>query len=152
RLAQFLTRQGAAGLHRAYAERSQDGPFLQGRLDLPEQVREPPGRKDRLHSCYEDFTVDVPCNQVPRATAELVLASPLLGENSRAALRHGLTAFAEVKPVPLHAASFAEALPGGSDPRSRETYRLMLDLCRLLFEGLSPRQVSGPTSCPTFLL
>jgi 5-methylcytosine-specific restriction enzyme subunit McrC len=152
RLAQFLSAQGTAGLHRAYAERFREGPFLQGRLDLPSQVREAPGRKDRLHSCSEDFTVDVPCNQVPRATAELVLASPLLGESIRAALRQGLRAFAEVQPVALRAAVFAEALPAGSDPQARESYRLVLDLCRLLFEGLSPRQAAGPTSCPTFLL
>ena len=64
RLARLLAERSSAGLHRAYAERSDSGPFLQGRLDLPAQLHEPAGRKDALHCRYEDFTVDVPCNQV----------------------------------------------------------------------------------------
>src|SRR5262245_5790383 len=87
RLARLLTERAARGLHRAYVERSAEGPFVQGRLDLPAQIRGAPGRKDRVHCRHEDFTLDVPCNQVPRATAEQVLRSPLLGDAVRAALR-----------------------------------------------------------------
>src|SRR5690242_15578877 len=100
-LARLLAERAARGLHRAYVERSQHGAFLQGRLDVPAQLRETPARKDRIHSRAEDFTADVPCNQVPRATAELVLRSPLLGEAARRAVRAALTPFAEVSPVPL---------------------------------------------------
>src|SRR5262249_17339573 len=80
RLARLLTERSSAGLHRAYAERSDSGPFLQGRLDVPAQLREAGGRKDALHCRYEDFTSDVPCNQVGKATALLLLRSPLVAE------------------------------------------------------------------------
>src|SRR5207245_2240159 len=101
RLAQLLTQRAAAGLHRAYAERATHGPFLQGRLDVSAQLRDPHGRKDRVHCRHEEFTADVPCNQVPRATAERVLHSPLLGEAVRADLQRSLAPYAEVSSVPL---------------------------------------------------
>jgi 5-methylcytosine-specific restriction enzyme subunit McrC len=147
-LARLLAERAARGLHRAYVERSQHGPFLQGRLDLPAQLRDAHGRKDRVHCRHEDFTADVPCNQVPRATAELVLRSPLLGEPARLTLRRALTPFADVSPVPLGPDSFAVA----AADRLTEAYRPLLELCRLLAESLSPAEAAGGNACPAFLL
>jgi len=148
RLARLLGERAAAGLHRAYAERRQAGPYLQGRLDMAAQVRTPAVRKDRVHSCYDEFTADVPCNQVPRATAELVLASPLLGDPARAALRTALAGYADVRAIPLDPAAFAAAAPD----RRTEAYRPLLDLCRLLAQELTPGPDAGPAPCPAFLL
>ena len=148
RLAWLLAERAAAGLHRAYSERAEQGPFLQGRLDVPAQLREPAGRKDRLHSCYEEFSADVPCNQVPRATAELVLRSPLLGDGVRAALRRALQGFAGVSPIPLGPESFQAA----QADRLTEPYRPLLDLCRLLADSLAPQESAGAVVCPAFLL
>ncbi len=152
RLVHLLAERSAAGLHRDYAERNQAGPFLQGRLDVASHLREPAARKDRLHCRFEDFTTDVPCNQVPRATADLVLQCPLLGRGVRAALRRALGAFADVTPTPLQPESFSTALPDAATPHSRIAYRPLLDVCRLLVEGLSPRDTAGPISFPAFLL
>jgi 5-methylcytosine-specific restriction enzyme subunit McrC len=148
RLAQLLAERSAAGLHRAYAERDEQAPFLQGRLDLPAQLRDPAGRRDRFHCRYEDFTADVPCNQAPRATAELVLRSPLLGEAVRAGLRRALETFAGLSSVPLGPELFLAAGPD----RLTEAYRPLLDLCRLLADSLGGGDRAGPTPCPAFLL
>src|SRR5262249_43078220 len=137
RLVQLLDERARAGLHRGYAERTDQGPFLQGRLDVAAQLREPSARKDVLHCSYEDFTTDIPCNQVPRATADLALQSPLLGDSVRAALRRSLRPYELVSPIALGPESFAARLP---------EYRPLLDLCRLLAEGLMPGADAGATS------
>ncbi len=148
RLALLLAERAAAGLHRGYAERAQQGPFLQGRIDVPAQLQGGAGRKDVIHSRYEDFTADVPCNQVPRATAERVLRSPLLGEEVRAALRLALQGYESVTAGPLGPDSFGATAPD----RLTEAYRPLLDVCRLLAEGLDPGGAAGAASCPAFLL
>jgi 5-methylcytosine-specific restriction enzyme subunit McrC len=148
RLAALMTQRAAAGLHRAYVEHAIEGPFLHGRLDVPAQLRDAPGGKDRLHSRCEDFTANVPCNQLPRATAELVLDSPLLGEASRVALSLALRAFAEVGTIPLSPESFSQHTPD----RLTQPYQALLDLCRLLAESLAPTATPGLTPCPAFLL
>jgi 5-methylcytosine-specific restriction enzyme subunit McrC len=148
RLVRLLNDRAAAGLHRGYAERCDSGPYLQGQLDLPAQLRDPNIRKDHFHCRYEEFTADIPCNQVPRATAELVLRSPLVGESVRTALRQSLSAFTEVRPIPLGSDSFQAALPD----RLTEAYRPLLELCRLLTESLGPGDTAGSATCPSFLL
>jgi 5-methylcytosine-specific restriction enzyme subunit McrC len=148
RLARLLAERAAAGLHRGYAERAERGPFLQGRLDVAAQVRAGGARKDALHCRYEEFTADVPCNRVPRAVAELVLRSPLAGERARSAVRQALGGFDGVGAEPLGPDAFARAEPGPS----AETYRPLLDLCRLLAEALAPAGREGGTVCPAFLL
>jgi 5-methylcytosine-specific restriction enzyme subunit McrC len=148
RLARLLAERAAAGLHRAYAERAAEGPFLHGRLDVPAHLRTPGGRKDRIHCRYEEFSADVPCNQVPRATAELVLRSPLVTDDIRAALRRSLRDYAGIRPVALAPDSFAAALPD----RLTEAYRPLLDLCRLLADSLAPTEAAGTTRYPAFLL
>lgn len=142
RLAQLLTERAAAGLHRGYVENEAEGPFLHGRLDVAAQLREAVARKDRLHSRHDDFTAGVPCNQVPRATAERLLASPLLPEGVRDMLRRGLQGFAGVRSLVPEPLALGRVPPG---------YQPLLDLCRLLLEGLQPGEQAGPTPAPAFL-
>jgi 5-methylcytosine-specific restriction endonuclease McrBC regulatory subunit McrC len=148
RLAHLLAERAAAGLHRAYTERAEQGRFLHGRLDVPAQLRDPGGSRDRLHCRYEEFSIDVPCNQVPRATAELVLRSPLVADGVRARLRDVLRDFTGVTSLALCPENFAAA----AADRLTEAYRPLLDVCRLLADSLRPQKDAGPVACPAFLL
>jgi 5-methylcytosine-specific restriction endonuclease McrBC regulatory subunit McrC len=147
-LARRMAERVAAGLHRAYRECREQGTMLHGRLDLPSQLRQAAGRKDQLHSQYDELTPDVPCNQAVKACAECLLASPLLSAEVCAALRQTLVGFEAVSSVPL-------------SPRIWETvemerwpaeYRPLLDLSRLLAESLTLGYAAGATPAPSFLL
>jgi 5-methylcytosine-specific restriction enzyme subunit McrC len=148
RLARLLAERSAAGLRRGYRESAEEGPFLHGRIDVPAQLRESVVRKDRLHGIRDDFTADVPCNQAPKATAERLLASSLLGGRVREALVQALRGFEEVTPTSLTPHVFAAA----EADRLAEGYRPLLDLCRLLADALGPSDAAGMTSCPAFLI
>lgn len=145
--ARRLAERVAAGLRRGYRERAEVGAFLLGRLDVAAQLRDLHGRKDQLHCRFDDFTADVPCNQLARAVAERVLAWPLLDPAVRHALRHTLTAFAEVQTVPLDGRSFDGVLAD----RLQRDYWPLLTLGRLLAESLTPTP-AGPLAGPAFLL
>jgi 5-methylcytosine-specific restriction enzyme subunit McrC len=147
-LTRGMSERVGAGLHRAYRERREQGTVLHGRLDLPAQLREAPGRKDQLHSQYDDFAVDVSCNRAVKATAELLLASPLLGPDVRAALRQALAGFEDVSSVPL-SPQLWEAVESESMPME---YHPLLDLCRLLADSLTPGETAGAIAAPGFLL
>jgi 5-methylcytosine-specific restriction enzyme subunit McrC len=146
--AQLLAEKVGAGLHRDYVERSEQSPYLHGRLDVPAQVRESPARKEHLHSCYDDLTVDVPCNQVLRATAEQVLSSGLPGAEVCAWLRQALSGFDGVLSTALDLSTFDRLAP----ERLPEGYRPLLNLGRLLAEGLMPSSSAGSMTAPAFLI
>src|SRR4051812_45150193 len=56
RFATALTGRIAAGLHRDYAERADASAYVRGRLDAVAQARDTSGRRDRLHSRYDELT------------------------------------------------------------------------------------------------
>jgi 5-methylcytosine-specific restriction enzyme subunit McrC len=147
-LASRLGGRIARGLHRVFRQWSAQGTILQGRLDLSAQLREAPGRKDQLHAEYDDFSVDVPCNQAVKATAEVLLASPLLGSEVRQALRSELAGFEGVSSVPLT----PQVWDAVENQRLPQEYRPLLDLCRLLADCLAPGDAGGTTPAPSFLL
>ncbi|HEY1381790.1 MAG TPA: hypothetical protein VGF55_33635 [Gemmataceae bacterium] len=149
RFAALLAERVAAGLHRDYAERADAGAYLRGRLDAAEQARDAPARRDRLHSRYDEFTADAPCNRLPRAVAEALLARPDLNAGVRAAVRGTLGGFAGIAVAPLTPELCAAGAP---DDRRAAGYGPLLDLCRLLAAGLAPGMAAGSAAGPTFLL
>lgn len=138
-LSRLLTERADAGLHRGYVERADDGPFLHGRLDLPAQLRE--RRPHFLHCVHDDFTANVPCNQAPRATAEQLLRSPLVGDAARIALRQALRGYEGVTAIADVDVQYAPV-----------EYRPLLDLCALLDDAQRPGAAVGDTAGPAFLL
>lgn len=147
-LARRMVERVAAGLHRAYRERREHGTVLLGQLDLQAQLRQAPGRKDQLHSQYDELSTDVSCNQAVKASAEWLLASPLLGTEVRAGLRQALAGFEDVSSVPL-SPRWWEAVEAERIPMD---YRPLLNLCRLLTESLTLDAAVGATPAPSFLL
>ncbi len=143
-----LRERVAAGLQRGYAEREHQGPVLQGRLDVSAQLRDAGAHKGQLHSHLDDFTTDVACNQVLRATVERLSASPLVADGTAAELRQTLPCFAEVRDVAITPA----LLDAACADRTAEAYRPLLDLCRLLLGGLGLHEKVGTLSAPAFLL
>lgn len=147
-LSRRMAERTAAGLHRAYRERRERGTVLHGQLDLPEQLRQAPGRKDQLYGRLDELSADLPCNQAVKATAESLLASPLLGVELRAALRQAFVGFEGVTSVSLSPRLWemaeAEQLPA--------EYRPLLDLCRVLADGLTIGATAGLRPAPSFLL
>jgi 5-methylcytosine-specific restriction enzyme subunit McrC len=148
RMATLLTERLARGLHRDYAERAEAATYLRGRLDVAAQARHSGPRRDRLHSRYDEFTADTPCNQLPRAVVDALLARPDLDARVRAALRELLSGFAGVSARALSPDLCAAADPG---PRA-EGYGALLDLCRLLADGLALGEDAGAAVGPSFLI
>jgi 5-methylcytosine-specific restriction enzyme subunit McrC len=143
-LAQRMHERAEAGLHRDYREQLEQGPFLHGRLDVPAQLRQGPARKEQLHCRFDDFTSDIPCNQLPCWTAQHLLALPVLDPSTRLALQQAVADFAGflASPLPENPPE-VKAAPAEYEP--------LLQLCRLLAEALSPG-CAGPGQAPAFLL
>jgi 5-methylcytosine-specific restriction enzyme subunit McrC len=101
--------------------------------------------KEQLHSQLDDFTVDVACNRIARATAEHLASSPLVDERLRTEFRRTLASFADVKVVPITPALFDAAA-------ATSEYGPLLDLCRLVLDGVGINEKAGTWSAPAFLL
>jgi 5-methylcytosine-specific restriction enzyme subunit McrC len=143
-----LRDRATAGLHRHYAERADVTPALQGRLDVAAQSRAGAARRDRLHCRYDEFTADVPCNHLPKAVAERILVRPDLAAAVKGTLRDALSGWSEIDSVPLTPELCAAEAP----VQMANGYVSLLELCRLLADGLRSGEAAGSTAGPAFLL
>ncbi len=150
RLARLMAERAAAGLRRGYRTRREVSSLVQGKIDVPEQLRRNPAQKDRVACEFEDWTTDVYFNQLPKSTAEWLSASHFITNSTRQQLRNSLRAFEGVssidlrRPVPI-------LWQLGLVPEY-ESYRSLLYLCRLLLESLTASERPGTATCPSFLL
>jgi 5-methylcytosine-specific restriction enzyme subunit McrC len=144
-LVRRLQEIASTGLHRGYAERADQFRTPHGKIDLPARLREAARHQPDFPCHFDDFTIDVPINQIARGTADQLLASPLLAAPLRDALRRAVAPFADVTPGPLTAEAFASAV-------CPDAYRPLLDLCRLLVDGLAPGESAGSSIGPSFFL
>jgi hypothetical protein len=149
RFAELLTERVTAGLRRDYGERTESGPLLRGRLDAARQAREQAGRRDRLHGLVDDFTPDLPCNQLPRAVAEALLSRSDINSRTRAALTAALSAFDGVRLLPL-TIDLCDAT--GRELWRDQGYRSVIIVSQLIAKGLIAGLTAGETAGPTFLL
>jgi 5-methylcytosine-specific restriction enzyme subunit McrC len=148
RLADGMRARVAGGLPHGYVERTDQQPFLQGRLDVAAQARESHAGRDRFHVARQEFSPDSPFNRLLKATAEAVVASPFVTSAARAALRAAVAGYAEVQSAPLDPAAFdAIALDRLITPD-----RSLFELCRLLARGQRPTDAVGEVAAPGFLL
>lgn len=144
RLAAEMRSRAAAGLRRGYVERSDQQPFLQGRLDVAAQARETPAARTLFHTTRDEFTADLPVHRFPKATAHALLASPLIAADSRPALRAAVDGYADVSAGPIDLTEI--------DDRLSDADRSLINLCRLLLDGLRPVSAAGDAVAPGFLL
>ena len=127
RLAGLMRERSRAGLHRDYRARNHEGPVLLGALDVAAQMRQPIERRDRLHGRVDEFTVDVECNQFPRAVAGWVVRSGVLDAPTREQLRQAVAGFEGVSELEVE--SLAPRLARMQEPPG---YGPLLDICRVL--------------------
>lgn len=137
RFVHLLRERIRIGLRRGYVERNGPSRFLQGSLDLTAQLRQPRLPGEPFHCRHEEFTVNIPCNRIPRAVAERLASNVLVAAPLRTELRQLLQECMDVEPFDL-------AIESWPVLTAEVAYAPLLDLCRLL---------AGTSSAlPAFLL
>jgi 5-methylcytosine-specific restriction endonuclease McrBC regulatory subunit McrC len=139
-----------AGLVAGFGQVWSVSPFLRGKLRTAAQIRDAGTRAtpNRFHVDETVFDLHTPWNRVPRATLSGLLRR---GSELSAPLRQRLEAagvpLAAIPDQPATEADFAAAL---AEPRAA-AYRPLLDVCRLILDGLSCADPLG-TGTGAFLI
>lgn len=124
------------GLRRGYAEEPTASSILQGRLDLPTQLRQGGARPEVLHQIQDAFTPDVPCNRLLRAALDALTAAPGLSPEHRTGVATCSASLVDIEPL-----SPSDWLTPLAAPPE---YAAVVDAARLILAGLSPGRDYGP--------
>ena len=146
-LAHLILDRARKGFYRSYQPRSEQLPYLQGRIDLQRASLRPWEVKLECH--FEEHTSDIKDNQILTWTLLQILRSGLCTENSSHFVSYAyrrLLSFAE--PEPCGPESCLERIYN----RLNDDYRPMHALCRLFLEHLGPAHKIGKREMIPFLV
>ena len=146
-LAHLVLDRARRGFYRSYQPRSDQLPYLQGRIDLQRASLRPWEVKLECH--FEEHTSDIEDNQILTWTLLQILRSGLCTENSSHFVSHAyrrLLSFAGPEPCG------PESCLGRIYDRLNYDYRPMHALCRLFLEHLGPAHKIGKREMIPFLV
>jgi 5-methylcytosine-specific restriction enzyme subunit McrC len=150
-IAQALWRQTERAIHQGllpgYVLVEESSQVLRGRLRESEQLHRHHGLPLPIETRHDEFTIDIPENQILRTACEGMLAVPRVDTPSQRMLRRLLRDFADVTPV-----SRRDPVPGWQATRLNARYHPALRLAELVLRATSVEHEFGDVAVNGFLL
>ena len=126
------------GLDRGYLGTSEEIAGIRGKCNLSETIKKNLLVKARTLCQYDELSYDVLHNQIIKATIRQLLSTEVAVE-LRPRLRTSYMRLREVSDIRLSKRAFASV----QLHRNTRSYRLPIDVCRLLFDHLIPTEKQG---------
>ncbi len=150
-VAQALWRQTERAIHQGllpgYIVIEESSLVLRGRLRESEQLHRHHGLPLPLEIRHDEFTVDIPENQILRTACERMLTVPRVEAGSQHMLRRLLRDFADVTPLPR-----GDQVPSWQPTRLNARYHTALRLAELILRATSVEHDRGGVTVNGFLL
>ena len=150
-MAQVLWRQTERAVHQGllpgYILTEETAYVLRGRLRETEQLHRHHGLPIPLEIRHDEFTVDIPENQILRAACERILRVPGVDRESLLRLRRLLRDFADVTPLDRR-----DPVPAWQPTRLNARYHAALQVAELILRATSAELGTGGVEVNGFLL
>jgi 5-methylcytosine-specific restriction enzyme subunit McrC len=142
-----VSRAVAQGLLPGYVEVEESAPVLRGRLLESAQLALHHGLPLPLEIRHDEFTVDIPENQILRAACERMLLVPRVDAESARQLRRLLRDFTDVTPLRR-----GDPVPSWYASRINGRYHVALRLAELVLRATSVEHRPGGVAVNGFLI
>ena len=150
-VAQALWRQTERAIHQGllpgYITVEESSQVLRGRLRESEQLHRQHGLPLPLEIRHDEFTIDIPENQILRTACERMLTVPRVDAESQRMLRRLLRDFADVTPL-----SRGDPVPRWQATRINVRYHHALRIADLVLRATSVEHGPGDVAVNGFLL
>ena len=144
-LARGVSSQVKRGLGREYLPRAEALATLRGRIDVTETVKTRAVLRRQMVCDYDEFSIDTPMNRILKATMRLLARSDI-DKARRKELRGLLAYFADVADIDLMHVDWRLRFN-----RNNQAYRMLMNVCWLVAEGLLQTQNNGSIRLADFL-
>lgn len=144
-LVRGVSSQIKRGLHKVYLPRTDVLNCPRGKFDVNESIRQQTTIRRKLVCTFDEFTENSYHNQILKTTMQTLLFSNAQ-EKRKNELRGLLRYFSAVESLPLYGIRWD--VPYN---RSNRTYRMLIEICRLVMEGLLQTTKDGTVKLRQFL-
>lgn len=131
-LSRAIARQVKRGLQREYTDRQETLATLRGHLEMRETMRHQVARRRLLHCEYDELSENCLPNRILKTALQLLVRHEDLDATLRGELLKLLRVFSAIDTVDPRTVHWS----GLRHPRGNPGMRVLMSLCRLLFEGL----------------
>ena len=124
------------GIAKEYRTNEEEIPGIKGKLELAQTLKQNRYREGRTICTLDELTGDILLNQIVYTTMYRLLGDKELDKNVHMDLRRTLRRFPKVEIIQLDRSVFNDVRLN----RNNRFYRLILNVCGLLYERLLPEQ------------
>lgn len=120
------------GFHREYLDYSEELTLVRGKIDLGNSLKQQSLMKKHLICSYDEFTDNVPFNQILKTTISILVRYPYLDsilKKELIDLRYHFSGIDEIK-ITSHSFPFLKY------NRNNMHYKMLMNICELIYEGL----------------
>ena len=133
------------GLYHSYFR--QEGPLAapRGKLEISASLKTPTLYKKQLICTYDEFSPNAYLNRILKTTLLILLRADISKERKKA-IRKLLVYFAQVDPLKVQNINWQMQYE-----RNNQTYRMLIEICRLVLQGLLQTTADGATRIMHYL-
>lgn len=146
-LGKGVAQQLKHGLYREYVNNSDNLTTLRGKLDVPGTVKNKLQHKQKLFCDYDELSENNLMNQVIKTTMMLLLKQSNVKTENKSVLKKDLLFFDSVDYVEPALIKWDRI----RYQRNNQSYRMLLNICRLVIDGLLLSTEEGTIKMATFL-
>ncbi|MBP3261214.1 5-methylcytosine-specific restriction endonuclease system specificity protein McrC [Pseudobutyrivibrio sp.] len=146
-LGKGVAQQLKQGLYREYVENADDLPTLRGKLAFNGTIKNRLQHKQLLSCEYDELSENNLMNQVLKTTMLLLIKQPNVKQENKAVLKKDLVYFNDVEYVEPANIRWDRI----QYQRNNQSYRMLLNVCRLVIDGMLLSTEQGTIKMATFL-
>lgn len=146
-LGKGVAQQLKQGLYREYVENSEDLSTLRGKLDISGTIKNRMQHKQKLSCEYDELSENNLLNQVLKTTMLLLVKQNNVKQENRAVLKKDLVFLDGVDDIEAAGIRWDRI----RFQRNNQSYRMLMNVCRLVIEGMLLSTEHGNVKMASFL-
>lgn len=146
-LGKGVAQQLKHGLYREYVNKSDNLTTLRGKLDIPGTIKNKLQHRQKLFCDFDELSENNLMNQVIKTTMTLLIKQGNVNSENKSALKKDLLFFDSVDYVEPSTIKWDRI----RYQRNNQSYRMLLNICRLVIDGLLLSTEQGMIKMATFL-
>ena len=146
-LGKGVAQQLKHGLYREYVNKSDNLTTLRGKLDIPGTIKNKLQHRQKLFCDFDELSENNLMNQVIKTTMTLLIKQGNVKAENKSALKKDLLFFDSVDYVEPSTIKWDRI----RYQRNNQSYRMLLNICRLVIDGLLLSTEQGMIKMATFI-
>lgn len=142
-----IAQQLKHGLHKEYVNCSEELTTMRGKLDLQGTIKQQVQRRRVLSCTFDELSENNLMNQILKITVRILVKEKSVRNERRAALKRSLLFFDRVDDISPSGIRWDSI----QYHRNNQRYRMLLNVCRLIIEGLLICDAAGIVRLAKFL-